>query len=237
MGAAMSPDGRFSKFSVSVEDAVLALGVHGVFLVMSDLINRPGHDEFDELLGHALDDLDDATTRGYDLRTDPILMGYRDLHAAVGRSNRDHVASSENLQRLVKMNGTIPRANLLVDLHNLVSLRSRLAISAHDLTRVHGNVRLSLTTGSERYVPVLGQPPKPVHPGEYAYLDEADEIISRMDTRQAAATRPDLDTTDCLFIVQGNRSVSVETVRQAAADLVALTTYFCAGTVRTVDPV
>jgi DNA/RNA-binding domain of Phe-tRNA-synthetase-like protein len=229
-----SPDGRFSQFSFTIDEEVLGLGLHGVYFVMGGLTNRRSHDEFDELLEHALDDLDDASTNGYDLRTDSILMGYRDLHSAVGRSNRDHVASAENLQRLVKMNGTIPRANLLVDVHNLVSLKTRLAITAHDLGKVQGNVRLSLTTGRERFFPFISREPKVVHPGEYAYVDEADEIICRMETRQAAATKPELETSDCFFIVQGNRAASADYVREAARELVALTTYFCGGHERNV---
>jgi DNA/RNA-binding domain of Phe-tRNA-synthetase-like protein len=230
----VSPDGRFSRFSFTIDEEVLGLGLHGVYFVMAGLANRGGHDEFDELLGHALDDLDG--TSGYDLRTDPILSGYRDLHSAVGRSNRDHVASAENLQRLVKMNGTIPRANLLADVQNLVSLKTRLAISAHDLSKIQGNVRLSLTTGRERFFPFTSREPKVVHPGEYAYVDEADEIICRMETRQAAATKPELATSDCFFMVQGNRGVTADYVREAASELVAMTTYFCGGHARTVYP-
>src|SRR5262249_41104915 len=151
-------------------------------------------------LGHALDELD----VGYDLRTDPVLVGYRSLHAAVGRSNRDHVSAPENLQRLVKMNGTIPRGTLLTDLANLVSLRTRLAISAHDLDEVRGDVRLRLTTGSERFFPTAGAGPKPVPAGEYAYVDGGGEVIWRMETRPAARTRPVLSTSRCFVIVQGN---------------------------------
>jgi DNA/RNA-binding domain of Phe-tRNA-synthetase-like protein len=239
-----SPDGRFSQrgrsrstqqFSFSIDSDVRGLGVHGAYVLMEALTNKSGHDEFDELLGHALDDLDDSIGQGYDLRTDPILAGYRQLHGAVGRSNRDHVASSENLHRLVKMNGTIPRVNLLVDVHNLVSLKTRLAISAHDLSKVHGNVRLSLTTGRERFFPLSSQESKVVYPGEYAYVDEADEIICRMDTRQAATTRPDLSTSECFSIIQGNPAASPAYVRQAASELVALTTYFCGGFARTIS--
>jgi DNA/RNA-binding domain of Phe-tRNA-synthetase-like protein len=220
---------RFSQFSLTIGEDVRGLGHKGVHFVMSALTNAPCHDEFDELLGHALDDLDDATATGYDVRTDPVLAGYRTLHTAVGRSNRDHVASAENLRRLIKMNGTIPRANLLVDLNNLVSLTTGLAISAHDLERVRGNVRLSLTTGRERFFPHDGAEARPVHPGEYAYVDEAGEVICRMETRQAARTRPVLSTSDCFYIVHGNPATSAAYLRRAASDLVALTQYFCGG--------
>jgi DNA/RNA-binding domain of Phe-tRNA-synthetase-like protein len=231
-----SPDGRFSQFSFTIDDDVLDLGLHGVYFVMGGLTNKRGHDEFDELLGHTLDDLDDAVAKCHDLRMDPILMGYRDLHNAVGRSNRDHVASAENLHRLIKMNGTIPHVNLLVDVQNLVSLKTRLAISSHDLRKVEGNVRLSLTTGQERFFPFASPDPKEVHPGEYAYVDGAGEIICRMETRQAASTKPKLATSECFYIVQGNPAASAEYVWGAATELIAMTRYFCGGYQRTVHP-
>lgn len=224
-----TPAGRSPRFSLTIDEEVRGLLPDNVHIVMGGLTNAPGHDEFDELLGHALDDLDDATIGGYDLRTDPLLAGYRRLHTAVGRSNRDHVALAENLQRVVKMNGTIPRANLLVDLPNLISLKTRLAITAHDLDQVHGNVRLSLAMGGEQFFPLNAAEPRQLHPGEYAYMDEAGEVICRMETRQAARTRPGLSTSDCFYIVHGNPAASPAHLRRAASDLVALTRYFCGG--------
>jgi hypothetical protein len=57
-----------------------------------------------------------------------------------------------------------------------------------------------------------------------------------METRQAAATKPELATSDCFFMVQGNRGVTADYVREAASELVAMTTYFCGGHARTVYP-
>jgi len=85
---------------------------------MSELTNRSGHDEFDELLGHVLDDLDDGAANGYDVRTDPF-WGYRQLHAR-SPVNRDTSPRRESAPA-GQMNGTIARINLLVDLQNLVS--------------------------------------------------------------------------------------------------------------------
>jgi DNA/RNA-binding domain of Phe-tRNA-synthetase-like protein len=228
-GADGPPSGRFAGFSFTIDEEVRGLGVHGAFFIMSGLTNLAGHDEYDELLGAALDDLDG----GYDLKTDPVLKGYRALHTAIGRSNRDHVASAENLHRLVKMNGTIPRANLLIDIHNLVSLKTRLAISAHDLESVNGDVRLSLSTGRERFYPDDAAPARPLHPGEYAYVDSAGEVIWRLETRQAARTRPTLATSDCFYVVQGNPATSAAYVRRAARNLARLVRYFCGGSQRT----
>src|ERR1700756_3952826 len=68
--------GWFPPFSLTIDENVRDPGHKGVHFVMTALTNAPSHDEFDELLGHALDDLDDATVAGYDVRADPVLAGY-----------------------------------------------------------------------------------------------------------------------------------------------------------------
>jgi hypothetical protein len=57
-----------------------------------------------------------------------------------------------------------------------------------------------------------------------------------METRQSAATRPDLSTSHCFYIVQGNAAATPAYVRRAANELVTLTKYFCGGHDRTVAP-
>jgi DNA/RNA-binding domain of Phe-tRNA-synthetase-like protein len=227
-----SPQSRLERIAFTVDEQVAGLGVTGMYFVMGGLTNLPSNDEFDELLEHTLSDLEDTAVRGHDLKADPVLAGYRQLHSGVQRSNRDHVASAENLLRLIRMNGTVTRVNLLVDICNLVSLRTRLSISVHDLASVQGDVRLSLTTGQEKFFPINAGEPKAVASGEYAYVDGSGEIIYRMETRQAAKTKVDLTTTECFYIVQGNPATEPEYVSSAAEQLISLTQDFCGGNVR-----
>ncbi|ONH32051.1 MULTISPECIES: B3/4 domain-containing protein [Protofrankia] len=211
-----------------VDEEVLGLGLTGVYFVMGNLRNRKSDERFDALLADTLAGLPSFRSNE-DFRSDPVLAGFRDLHTAVGRSNRENVASPENLLRLIRRTGTLPRISLLVDIYNLVSLRTRLALGAHDLTAVDGDIRLTLTTGTERFVPLGATEPRPVPAGEYGYIDGADEIICRMETRQVEKTKVVLDTTECFYIVQGNRATDADYVWDAANELIALTKEFCGG--------
>lgn len=227
-----SSESHFARMSFTMDEQVIGLGVTGVYFVMGGLTNLHSHDEFDELLEHTLSDLDDAAVRGQDLKTHPILAGFRDLHSAVGRSNRDNVASAESLLRLIRMNGSVPRVNLLVDIYNMISLKTQLAIGAHDLERFDGDVRLALTTGDERFFPATAMEPKAVQAGEYAYIDGSNQIICRMETRQVGPTRVDLATTEAFYAVQGNKMTDASYVWDAAQELIALTKEFCGGSER-----
>ncbi|WP_250282373.1 MULTISPECIES: phenylalanine--tRNA ligase beta subunit-related protein [unclassified Frankia] len=219
---------RCEEITFKAAEEVLGLGLTGVYFVMGNLRNRKDDEQFDSLLAGTLAGLPSFPSNE-DFKSDPVLAGFRDLHTAVGRSNRENVASPENLLRLIRRTGTLPRINLLVDIYNLVSLRTRLALGAHDLAAVDGDIRLTSTTGAERFVPLGATEPKPVPAGEYGYIDGAGEIICRMETRQVEKTKVVLDTTECFYIVQGNRATDASYVWDAANELIALTKEFCGG--------
>lgn len=219
---------RADTLVFNIEEKVIALGVAGVYFVMDGLVNGLGDPGFEEIrretIGRVANLMGDA-----DLKQDPVLQGFRDLHTAIGRSNRDNVASPENLLRLLQKNGDLTSINLLVDVYNLVSIESRLALGAHDLAHVDGNIHLKITSGDERFVPLGAAEAKPIHVGEYGYVDDANDVICRMEVRQVEKTKVGLDTTACFYIVQGNAATDCDYLWQAATRLIELTKEYCGG--------
>ena len=222
---------RADDFRFDVSDEVLALGLRGAYFTLGGLRNAeadPAFDELkDEVVARVLSDLSAEKIKG-----DPVLAGFRRLHEAVGRSNRKNVASPENLLNMLLRQRSLPRVNLLVDIYNTVSIKSRLALGAHDLARVNGNVRLRLTTGGEGFWPIGAPGPKPVEAGEYAYVDDRNDIICRMEVRQVEKTKVTPETTECFYIVQGNASTDDDYLKAATEELLALTRRFCGGEAR-----
>jgi DNA/RNA-binding domain of Phe-tRNA-synthetase-like protein len=215
--------------SFKVDDAVLALGLHGVYFVISGLQNSDGNQEFVTLSQSVLATVRHEISSEF-IQEDPILRGFRELHDSVGVSNRKHVASPENLLEYVLRTGHIPHVNLIVDIYNLVSIETKLAIGAHNVARINGDIHLKYTTGKESFVP-LGSEQKPPRPNVYAYIDDADDILCYLEVRQVEKTKVTVDTTDCFYIVQGNRATSLPRIEDAADHLIDLTTRFCGGSV------
>jgi DNA/RNA-binding domain of Phe-tRNA-synthetase-like protein len=211
-----------------VEKAVKDLGLRGIYLIMNGLRNTAHNSEFDvnkeTKIKSILEQLTEETIEG-----DQILQGFRDLHTMVKKSNRKNVASPENLFKLVLKNQTLPHVNLLVDIYNLVSLETRLALGAHDLHKVEGNIHLRLTNGNEKFLPLGASETKPVGQGEYAYVDDSNEIICYLEVRQIEKTKVTLESTDCFYIIQGNQNTSPEYLEKAANRLVELTKRYCGG--------
>ena len=163
------------------------------------------------------------------ISSDPVLEGFRTLHTKVGCSNKKFISSPENLIGMLLRNGTIPSINVIVDIYNLVSLQTRLALGAHDISKLEGNVTLRLTNGTEKFLPLGKTEYEPVTSGEYGYVDDSNEIICRLEYRQVEKTKVTLGTTDCFFIIQGNEATTPEYIQGATTELVKLLKQHCGG--------
>ena len=149
-------------------------------------------------------------------KEDLILHGFRTLHEKVKRSNRKFPASPEELVRIFTETGRFPRINLLVDIYNFISLKTKLALGAHDMNNIKGNVTLRLTAGDEKFYPLGSNALTPVPPGEYSYIDDENNIICRMEVLQVEPTKITTDTTDVFLIVQGNENTGNNYIESGA---------------------
>lgn len=161
-------------------------------------------------------------------KEDLILQGFRDLHTKVGRSNRDFPASPEVLLKSLLERDRFPRINSIVDIYNLVSVKTRLALGAHDINFIKGNITLRLTQGNENFLPLGATKSVSIPAGEYAYIDD-ENIICRLEVLQAETTKITLDTTDVFLIIQGNPNTSSFYVEQGALEVIDLILKFCGG--------
>jgi DNA/RNA-binding domain of Phe-tRNA-synthetase-like protein len=215
----------------NISDAVRALGLQCVVFTLRNIENRMTDHAFEEMKTQFVQEIlaDLSLTK---IVTDPILQGFRQLHEAVRCSNKKYVSSPETLLRGLFQTGRFPHINLLVDIYNLISVKTRLSLGAHDVAAVCGNIHLRLTTGEEHFWPLGSEVPKPVGRGEYAYVDDENNILCRLEVRQADRTKIRLDTTDCFCIVQGNPATESEYLRSTAEELITLMQRFCGGQAR-----
>lgn len=221
----------FEEIEFFISDEVKALGVVGAYLAIGDLHNQESDPAFEEIKAQVVSDIISELSQER-IQNDPILAGFRQLHKAVGRSIKKNVASPENLLSVLLQSGRLPHVNLLVDIYNLVSIKTRLALGAHDISKISGNVSLRLTNGTENFWPLGYDQPKPLGAGEYAYVDDSNDIICRLEVRQVEKTKVTHNTTECFYIIQGNAATGAEYVREVVEELLTLTRRFCGGQAR-----
>lgn len=211
-----------------VEKAVLDAGVKIVFVVIQGLDNSKESYEWHAHREVLLNDLLERY-KDVDVHQDPILEGFNLLHDHTGVKRRKNIPASENLIKLLQKHGSLTYINKVVDIYNLISLDSKLALGAHNIDRVSGNVTLRFTDGTERFVPLGQTEPVAINPHEYSYIDDSNEVLCRLEIRQVQKTLVDETARNVFYIVQGNDATSDELLHQTAQKIIDLTTQYCGG--------
>jgi len=216
------------KFSFNTQKEVLDLGVKIVTARITNTQNTDSNTDFETYKNLELEKVK-RQWAGKKYKDDPVLAGFRDLHTKVGRSNRDYVASPEGLRWSFLERGRFPHINLLVDIYNLVSLKTGLALGAHDIDKVQGNITLRLTKGDEIFIPLGKTEPIAIFPGEYGYVDDGNNVVCRLEVLQVEPTKVVTESKDIFLIVEGNANTSDEYVKQAAEEVCQTITKYCGG--------
>ena len=211
-----------------VEKSVLDAGVKIVFVVIRGLDNSSANPEWQEHREVLLRELSERYN-GIDVHQDPVLEGFNILHDNTGVKRRKNIPASENLIKLLQKHGSLAYINKIVDIYNIISLDSKLALGAHNIDKVSGNVTLRFTDGTERFVPLGQSEPIPVNPHEYSYIDDSNEVLCRLEIRQVQKTLVDETARNVFYIVQGNGATPDELLHQTAQKIIDLTTQYCGG--------
>lgn len=214
------------NFYISKE--VSELGIHVAGVVISDCDNTTPFFQWEEYKEKAIVELL-TFYQNYDYQHDPILEGFYQLHEKVHVKRRKNLPAPENLIRLLLKHQYLFHVNPIVDCYNIISLRSKLALGAHDIDSINGDVTLRFTNGDEYFLPLGQKEPKKVASGEYSYIDDSNEIICRLEIRQVEKTKVTERSKNIFFIVQGNENTSIDYVKQTAEDLITLITNFFGG--------
>ncbi|HWZ65503.1 MAG TPA: phenylalanine--tRNA ligase beta subunit-related protein [Patescibacteria group bacterium] len=217
--------GKNDELEFDVTESVRQLGIKGAYFVLDFEPEKANLDKVSSLLGEATQQIRDNKP---DLKEDQILTGFRDLHTAVGLSNRKHVSSPENLIELILAGRSLPSINPIVDVYNIVSLQTRLALGAHDTSKLEGAVTFRLTNGTEDFTPLGSPDKKAIGFGEYGYIDEGcNEVICRLETRQCEKTKVSGLAKTCFFIVEGNKNTEADYIKNAVAKFQTLLVECC----------
>jgi DNA/RNA-binding domain of Phe-tRNA-synthetase-like protein len=211
-----------------VDQAVLALGVRSRGAFGYGLANAAASAE----LANWLQENERAILSRLSadaIASDKVLEGFRRIHAKIGKTGKRWLSSPENMMSHVLKTGRMPSINPIVDIYNTISLKTRLALGAHDLTHVEGDITLRLLDGSERFVPLGVSIPDRVQAGEYGYCDDSNDVLCRLEVRQVEKTKVTPATRDCFFIIQGHDACNEALLEAAVQELGETLVRFCGG--------
>ncbi len=216
-----------------VEKKLLENGLKIVFVEISGFDNQVLSDEYQAYRDSKEKEL---VNNHRSIESDPILLGFHKLHENLSISKRKNIPASENLIRLLEKNQCLHPLNKVVDIYNLISIESGLCLGAHDLEYVVGNVTLRMLRGDETYIPLGMTEPCKVKTTEYAYCDDANDVLCRLEVRQVNKTKVTEDTTSAFFIIQGNMNTSDAYLNGVSKQLIDSITLYCGGEGKIIIP-
>ena len=138
----------------------------------------------------------------------PVTQGYTDLLQSVGRSIKKYPPTVPAFIRNIQRRGSMPHINSVIDIYNVESLHSLLAIGGHDLDKIDGQIEFTVNKEAGVFLPISSTE-KHVAETDYVYRDPKG-IIAWLGVRDGEQYKFDDGTKNAIFIIQGNTNTSVE---------------------------
>lgn len=213
-----------------VAEACVQLGLRAGAIAFHGVRVAAAHEGLRDEIAAAIQKLLAAGVSPAIVRSLPEVLTFQGLLRKAGVNPRKDQPSVERLLAYALKRGQLPAINTLVDAYNLVSIRTRCSLGAHDLDKIILPVALRLLNGAETFTPLGRDTPAPVTPGEYAYVDGANRVLCRLDILQAEFSKVTTDTRNALLIVEGTTVHSSDSLRQVFQEAIQLVTHYCGGT-------
>ena len=156
------------------------------------------------------------------LESDPRIAAWRDAYRAFGAKPKRQRCSVESLIRMTLDGAPFSTINTAVDLYNAISLKHCIPVGGDDLDHVAGDIRLTIATGDERFIPLNGTESVSPRPGEVIYRDDEDVLCRRWNWRECDKSKMTEDSTNLCLVVEGLPPISAVEVRRISEELSAL---------------
>ncbi len=156
------------------------------------------------------------------LTDNPIIQAYRRFLWRLGIDPTKLRPSSEALARRVLRGSPLPRINSIVDIGNIVSLRTLIPIGLYDLDSLSPPLTLKLAGGGEEFLPVGSEEFEVLSRGVPIIVDSKGIVIHVYPHRDSRLTMITERTRNVLITSCGVPGVQRELVIEAAKAVVDL---------------
>jgi lysyl-tRNA synthetase, class II len=157
----------------------------------------------------------------------PFITTWHDVYKSFGANPKEYSSSVESLTRRILKQGEIKSVNTLVDLYNTISMKYLLPASAYDLNTIHGDIELTIATGKESPVLLLGQKESAPEQNEVIYQDAQGVLCRRWNWRDAERSKITKATHNAIFILEALAPVEEQILQAATYELAMLVQKYC----------
>jgi arginyl-tRNA synthetase len=133
-----------------------------------------------------------------------------------------------NAVRLIRERNKFPTINTAVDSYNIAVAKSFLAIGAHDLDKIEGDVVFDYAKAGEKIPAVNMKNEYAVNEGDYVYRDD-EKILAWLDVRDTDLAKITNKTKNILLIAEGTAKTTEEFIFKNLKEACELVIKFCGG--------
>lgn len=203
------------------------LGLRAAAMLLSEVCIAPAPADLRLQIEQQAGDIQRQFETAAHIRRLDALVAVTDILKHVHVKPRRFPPSSQKLMEYAWKRGTLPAINNLVDIYNLISIRSALSLGAHDLDQIDCPVQLRLFEGTEHFQPLGQTQPQPVVPGEFGYVDGQDRVLCRLDSLQADFSKVTNRTHRVMLIIETTSHRDDSSLTEAIDQLEHLLGHYC----------
>ena len=153
---------------------------------------------------------------------------YRDFFWSIGIDPTKNRPAAEALTRRILAGKTLPCINTLVDVYNLASVKTRIALATFDADKLDGKLLMRFAKEDEQILGIGMEKPMILKGGEIVISDKK-KLIAIYPYRDADNTKVTEQTKNVLIIVCGVPGITKETLEKALEITHKYITRFCNG--------
>jgi len=163
-----------------------------------------------------------------ELREHPVFRAYRDFFWRIGVDPTKTRPAAEALIRRILRGRTLPKINTLVDVYNLASVDTAVALAAFDEDGLVGELLMREAGAGEEFLGIGMEKPRVLQGGE-AVVADGEKLIAIYPYRDAEACKITEGTERTLILVCGVPNIDDETLTRAGRVALEYVTRFCGG--------
>ena len=130
------------------------------------------------------------------------ISAWRKAYSSFGAKPSKYKSSVEALFRRILDGDDLPEINKLVDIYNYISIKHAMPAGADDLKNIDGDIRLKISDGTERFLPLNSENPETPKENEVIYADDKDVLCRRWNWRECNKSKLTEDTTNTILYVE-----------------------------------
>jgi DNA/RNA-binding domain of Phe-tRNA-synthetase-like protein len=163
-----------------------------------------------------------------DVKDHPTFRAYRDFFWRIGIDPTKIRPAAEALIRRILAGKTLPCINTLVDVYNLASIKSRIALATFDADQLEGDLLMRFAEEGEQFYGIGMEKPLILKGGEIVISDK-EKLVAVYPYRDADNTKVTDKTENITVVVCGVPSIPKQDLENAYQVTVEYIKRFCGG--------